>query len=75
MQLHTFAADSAADAISQIREQLGPEAMVLSVRKLPAPGLGRLWQRPRIELLACVPDPGVELLDQGVGAHRISVKT
>ena len=59
MQLHTFAADSAADAIAQIREQLGPEAVILSVKKLPAPGLGRLWQRPRIELLACVPDkPG-----------------
>jgi flagellar biosynthesis protein FlhF len=56
MQLHTFAADSAADAIAQIREQLGPEAVILSVKKLPAPGLGRLWQRPRIELLACVPD-------------------
>lgn len=56
MQIHTFAADSAADAIAQIREQLGPEAVVLSVKKLPAPGLGRLWQRPRIELLACVPD-------------------
>lgn len=59
MHLHTFAADSAADAIAQIREQLGPEAVILSVKKLPAPGLGRLWQRPRIELLACVPDkPG-----------------
>jgi len=56
MQIHTFAADSAADAIAQIRDQLGPEAVVLSVKKLPAPGLGRLWQRPRIELLACVPD-------------------
>ena len=57
MQLHTFIADSAADAVSQVRSKLGPEAVVLSVRRLPADGLARIWRRPRIEVLAHVPAP------------------
>ena len=52
MQVHTYLAESVADAVSQIRETLGPEAVVLNVRRLPAEGLARLWQKPRIEVLA-----------------------
>ncbi len=57
MQIHTFVAESAADAITQIRETLGPEAVVLNVRRPPVEGLARLWQKPRIEVLAHVPEP------------------
>ena len=57
MQVHTFIADSAADAITQIRAQLGSEAVVLNVRSLPAEGFSRLWQKPRIEVLAHLPAP------------------
>lgn len=56
MQIHTFIAESAADAIAQIRETLGPEAVVLNVRRPPVEGLARLWQKPSIEVLAHVPD-------------------
>ena len=57
MQVHTFLADSAADAIAQIREMLGPDAVVLNVRPAAAvAGLARLWQKPRIEVLAHVPE-------------------
>jgi flagellar biosynthesis protein FlhF len=59
MQVHTFLAESIADAVTQIRETLGPEAVVLNVRRLPAEGLARLWQKPRIEVLAHVPTPVV----------------
>ena len=55
MQVVPFLADSAADALEQIRRQLGPEAVVLNVRQLPGAGLSRLWQKPRIEVLACCP--------------------
>lgn len=54
-QIHTFLAASVADAVTQIRETLGPTAVVLNVRRLPAEGLARLWQKPRIEVLAHVP--------------------
>jgi flagellar biosynthesis protein FlhF len=56
-QVHAFIADSAPQAVAQIRQELGPEAVVLNVRKLPAAGLARLWQRPRIEVLARAPEP------------------
>ena len=59
MQIHTYLAESVADAVSQIRETLGPEAVVLNVRRLPAEGLARLWQKPRIEVLAHVPEKTV----------------
>lgn len=60
MQVHTFLAESIADAVTQIRETLGPEAVVLNVRRLPSEGLARLWQKPRIEVLAHVPEQNVE---------------
>lgn len=40
-----------------IRAELGPEAIVVNVKRVPASGIARLWQAPRIEVLACVPDP------------------
>jgi flagellar biosynthesis protein FlhF len=57
MHVHTFIADSAVQAVEQIRQQLGPEAVVLNLRQLPAEGLARLWQKPRIEVLAALPEP------------------
>ena len=47
-----FVAASAEEAVAQIRARLGPEAVVLHVRPLPANGLARLWQKPMIEVLA-----------------------
>lgn len=52
----SFVADSAAEAVAQIRAKLGPDALVVNVRKLPPGGLARLWQKPRIEVLACLPE-------------------
>jgi flagellar biosynthesis protein FlhF len=63
MKVFSFTADSAADAVTQIRAQLGADAVVLHVRKLPAEGLSRLWQNPRIEVLACLPEDKVRQED------------
>lgn len=71
MQVHTFLAASVADAVSQIRETLGPEAVVLNVRRLPAEGLARLWQKPRIEVLAHVPEPKTAALPPTVPASGL----
>lgn len=57
MQVHTFIVDSAAEAVGLIRAKLGPQAVVLSVRRLPADGLSKLWKKPRIEVLATVQAP------------------
>ena len=55
MRLVPFIAESAAAALEKIHEELGPQAMVVSVRRLPANGFSRLWQRTgNIEVVACV---------------------
>jgi flagellar biosynthesis protein FlhF len=56
MEPVAFVAASAEEAVAQIRARLGPEALVLNVRPLPAHGLARLWQKPMIEVLACRPE-------------------
>jgi flagellar biosynthesis protein FlhF len=70
MNLHTFVAASPAEAVSQVRKQLGPEAIVLNVRKVPGEGLARLWRKPRIELVACAPVARQELAAQGLDELR-----
>ena len=52
MQVHTFIAESANEAVERIRTELGPAAVVLSVRKLPRTGLERFLKQDQIEVLA-----------------------
>lgn len=56
-----FVADSAAEAVARIKATLGPEAVVLSVRKIPKSGLGRLLGRDQIEVMAHVPEAEPDL--------------
>ena len=56
MNITRFIARDAADAVGQIRSQLGDTAVVLSVTQSPSNGLSRLWSKPRLEVLACIPD-------------------
>ena len=57
MKIYRFIADNAAAALAQIHAELGPEAVVLSLRRLPAPGLSRIWNKQgQIEVIAGVPD-------------------
>ncbi len=56
MQPIPFIAASAEEAVAQIRARLGPDAVVLNVRPLPANGIARLWQKPMIEVLAHLPE-------------------
>jgi flagellar biosynthesis protein FlhF len=58
MNLIPFTASSAVEAVQQIRERLGPDAVVVHVRPLPAEGLARLWRGPKFEVLAYRPEPG-----------------
>src|ERR1041385_7410719 len=55
MKIVPFVAENAANALAQIHEKLGPEAVVLSIRKLPAHGVAWLWNRQgHVEVLAAV---------------------
>lgn len=65
VQVIPFIAESAADAVAQIRAKLGPEAVVVNVRQLPADGFAKLWKSPRIEVLAYKPDPEARNAEPG----------
>jgi flagellar biosynthesis protein FlhF len=70
MKLTTFTADNANDAVRLVQENLGPEAVIMSVRKLPANGFARLLHRSgHIEVLAGVPDKPRHGLPPGVDAY------
>jgi flagellar biosynthesis protein FlhF len=57
MKLVAFFAKNAQAALAQIHEQLGPDAVVVSVRKLPTHGISQLWRRGEdIEVTAGLPD-------------------
>lgn len=56
MKVVPFVASSAEEAVAMIRSELGPNAIVVNVKRVPASGIARLWQAPRIEVLACVPE-------------------
>ncbi len=74
MKLVPFIADNANAALAQIQAQLGPRAVVLSVRKLPVGVMSRLWQRGgQIEVIAGVPEenpvPPRPLVPAGMDAY------
>jgi flagellar biosynthesis protein FlhF len=56
MKIHRFIANDVADAVGQIRSQLGVNAVVLSVSRVPAEGVSRLWAKPRLEVVAGLPE-------------------
>jgi flagellar biosynthesis protein FlhF len=57
VKVYTFIADSAPEAVAQIKARLGPEAVVINVRKLEADGLQKFWKKAQIEVIAHVPEP------------------
>ncbi len=65
MRTVSFIADTPAAALVQIQAELGPEAVVLSVRPVPAQGMARLLPgRRRVEVLAGVPEPELSVADR-----------
>ena len=57
MKLISIVADNTSEALVEVHKRLGPEAVIVSVRQLPTPGLARLWSKKgRVEVTAGVPD-------------------
>jgi flagellar biosynthesis GTPase FlhF len=74
VKLVSFVAENANAALAQIQEKLGSDAIVVSVRRLPAHGLSRLWHKGgHIEVLACAPEAApihkVHTVPPGVDAY------
>jgi len=53
---YRFIVRSTEEAVQTIRERLGENARVLSVRQVKGQGLGGLFSRPRLEVVAQVPE-------------------
>lgn len=56
---YKFTVRSAEEAVSLIRERLGPDARVLSVRSVEPSGLKKLFASPRLEVIAQIDPPAV----------------
>ena len=48
-------ADSTQEALEQVQSQIGADAVILNVRKVPAEGVKKIWSKPRIEVIADAP--------------------
>jgi flagellar biosynthesis GTPase FlhF len=74
MLVHTFIVESATEAVGLIRNKLGPDAVVLNVRKIPAEGVSKLWKKPKLEVLAAVmPKPGQETIESVLNSADLAV--
>jgi flagellar biosynthesis protein FlhF len=62
MRLAAIVAENPNAALARVHEELGPDAVIVKVRKLRPEGISWLWRASRkIEVTACVPDkPQVE---------------
>ena len=49
-------AASPQEALEQVQAQVGPDAVILNVRKLPIDGMKKLWAKPQVEVLAAAPE-------------------
>lgn len=57
---YRFIVKSAEEAISTLRERLGSEAKVLSVRQIDGEGLSRFLNSPKLEIVATIPESSAE---------------
>ncbi|MBT5704796.1 MAG: hypothetical protein HOI66_00655, partial [Verrucomicrobia bacterium] len=47
----SFVADTHFEAVRKIQAEIGLDALVVHSRQIPASGVGRLWKKPRVELI------------------------
>lgn len=53
---YRFVVQSAEEAIQTLRERLGPEAKVISVKQIDGEGLSRFLNSPKLEIIATLPE-------------------
>src|SRR3982751_3628761 len=67
---YRFIVRSAEEAVQTIRERLGENAKVLSVRQLPGEGIAGLFSKPKLEVISQIPQlepPVVAVEEAGAG--------
>ncbi len=60
MKTITFQAENMQKALEIVQQELGPDAMVVSVRQIPGGPVWQVWKTPIIEIVAGIPDGTVE---------------
>ncbi len=60
MKTVTFQAENMQKALDTVQKELGPDAMVVSVRQIPGGPVWQVWKSPNIEIVAGLPDDAVE---------------
>lgn len=55
MQAHTYQAPNMLTALERIQEELGPEALIVSVRQIPGGAAWEVWKKPAVEVVAMPP--------------------
>lgn len=58
MLTKTFRAPNMLEALQEIQKELGPDAIVLSMREVPAGPLWQVWNKPGVEVVATRDVPG-----------------
>ena len=53
MKSQTFRAENMLAALEQVRTELGPEAVILSVRKVLDGPAWQVWKKPVVEVVRC----------------------
>ena len=49
-------AETAQQALEKAQAEIGPDAVILNVRKVPADGVKRLWSQPQVEVIVSASD-------------------
>ena len=58
MRIRSFVAPTVQEATARVRRELGPEAVLLSTRRVRRPGLAGWIRPPLVEVTAALEDPG-----------------
>ncbi len=69
---YRFVVRSAEEAVQTIRERLGDNAKVLSVRQLPGQGLKGLFGKPQIEVIAQIPENDVRVPARSLAEEELA---
>ncbi len=55
MQARTYQAPNMLAALERIQDELGPEALIVSVRQIPGGAAWEVWKKPAVEVVAMPP--------------------
>ncbi|SVC47157.1 uncharacterized protein METZ01_LOCUS300011, partial [marine metagenome] len=53
--IRRFTAQNAEQALEEVHNALGPDAVIVNIRKVPMGGINGLFQSPQVEVSALVP--------------------